>query len=150
MKLSIVSKLVEWRIADMKNSGSKVLLCNCCFVSWFFFTFFFFFIFLCKTDKSHYSIKKCIFFKFFCGIRGFLILTWGLEKKRRKVVVHHTPTGGSSVVVAVSVPLPYGLRPYGVERPPLSWLCSNIQYCFTSSPVRIANKQGCDYRFDKR
>jgi hypothetical protein len=51
------------------------------------------------------------FLKFFDGIRGFLILTWDLEKKRRKVVVHHTPTGGSTVVVAVSVPLPYGLFP---------------------------------------
>ena len=36
----------------------------------------------------------------------------GLRKKRRKVVVHHTPTGRSSVVVAVSVPLPYRLRPF--------------------------------------
>jgi hypothetical protein len=36
-------------------------------------------------------------------------LTWDLEKKRRKLVVHHTPTGGSTVVVAISVPLPYGL-----------------------------------------
>jgi hypothetical protein len=35
----------------------------------------------------------------------------GLRKKRRKAVVHHTPTGGSTVVVAVSVPLPYGLFP---------------------------------------
>jgi hypothetical protein len=49
-------------------------------------------------------------------------LTWDFEKKRRKVVVHHTPTGGSTVVVEISVPLPYGLRSYGVERPPLSWL----------------------------
>jgi hypothetical protein len=77
----------------------------------FFLLFFFFCIFLCLTDKSHYSIKKCFFLKFFDGIRGFLILTWELEKKRRKVVVHHTPTGGSTVVVAVSVPLPYGLFP---------------------------------------
>ncbi len=66
------------------------------------------------------------FFKFFDGIRWFLILTWDLEKKRRKVIVHHTPTGGSTVVVAISVPLPYGLRPYGVERPPLSWLCHGL------------------------
>ncbi len=51
------------------------------------------------------------FLKFFDGIRGFLILTWDLEKKRRNVVVHHTPTGGSTVVVAVSVQLPYGLFP---------------------------------------
>ena len=62
-----------------------------------------------SADKSHYSVKNCIFLKFFGGIRGFLILTWDLEKKRRKVVVHHTPTGGSTVVVAVSVPLPYEL-----------------------------------------
>ena len=61
------------------------------------------------------------FLKFFGRIGGFLILTWDLEKKRREVVVHHTPLG-SSVVVAISVPLPYGLRPYGVDRPPLSWL----------------------------
>jgi hypothetical protein len=61
------------------------------------------------------------FLKFFGRIRGFLILTWDLEKKRREVVVHHTSLG-SSVVVAISVPLPYGLRPYGVDRPPLSWL----------------------------
>jgi hypothetical protein len=42
----------------------------------------------------------------------------------KTVVVHHTPTGGSSVVVAISVPWPYGygLRPYGVDRPSLSWL----------------------------
>ena len=62
------------------------------------------------------------FFKFFGGIKGFLVFDMGLRKKGRKLVVHHTPTGGSTVVVAVFVPLPYGLRPYGVERPPLSWL----------------------------
>ena len=39
---------------------------------------------------------------------------WGL--RLFPVVVHHTPTGGSSVVVAISV------WPYGVDRPPLSWL----------------------------
>jgi hypothetical protein len=61
-------------------------------------------------------MKKYIFLKFFGGIRGFLILTWDFEKKRRKVVVHHTPTGGRSDV-AISVPLPYG-----VDRPPFSWL----------------------------
>jgi hypothetical protein len=48
---------------------------------------------------------------FFMELGGFLILTWDLEKKRRKVVVHHTPTGGSTVVVAISGPLPYGLFP---------------------------------------
>jgi hypothetical protein len=69
---------------------------------------------------NHIILSRKVFFG---GIRGFLTLTWDLEKKRRKVVVHHTPTGGSSVVVAVSVPLPYGLSPYGVDRPPLSWLC---------------------------
>ena len=35
----------------------------------------------------------------------------------KTVVVHP-----SCVVVAVSVPGPYGLRPYGVDRPPLSWV----------------------------
>ncbi len=39
----------------------------------------------------------------------FLIFDMGLRKKRRKVVVHHTPTGGSTVVVAISVPLPYDI-----------------------------------------
>jgi hypothetical protein len=36
-------------------------------------------------------------------------------------------------MVAVSVPLPYGLRPYGVDRPPLSWLWFRL-YVVQSSP----------------
>ncbi len=36
---------------------------------------YFFFIFYCKTDKTHYSVKKCVFFSFSGGIRGFFILT---------------------------------------------------------------------------
>ena len=70
-----------------------------------------------QTDKSHYSVKKCIFLvflKFFRGIRGFLILTGDLE--RRKTNVHHNPTRGRSVVVAISMPWSYRLRPYGVDR----------------------------------
>jgi hypothetical protein len=34
--------------------------------------------------------QEMYFLKVFGGIRGFLIFTWNLEKKRRKVVVHHT------------------------------------------------------------
>ncbi len=45
--------------------------------------FLLFFIFYCKTDKTHYSVKKCVFFSFSGGIRGFFILTRDLEKKRK-------------------------------------------------------------------
>jgi hypothetical protein len=48
--------------------------------------FYFFFIFYCKTDKTHYSVKKCVFFSFSSGIRGFFILTRDLEKKRLRKV----------------------------------------------------------------
>ena len=46
-----------------------------------FFTFFF--IFYCKNDKTHYSVKNCVFLSFLGGIRGFFILTRDLEKKRK-------------------------------------------------------------------
>ena len=45
--------------------------------------FYFFFIFYCKTDKTHYSVKKCVFPSVLGGIRGFFILTRDLEKKRK-------------------------------------------------------------------
>ena len=45
--------------------------------------FYFFFIFYCKTDKTHYSVKNCVFLSFLGGIRGFFILTRDLEKKRK-------------------------------------------------------------------
>ena len=54
-----------------------------CFVI-FFLLFFNFLNFYCKANKSHYSVKNCIFLKFFGGIRGFLILTWDLEKKTQE------------------------------------------------------------------
>ena len=40
-------------------------------------------IFYCKTDKTYYSVKKCVFLSFLGGIRGFFILTRNLEKKRK-------------------------------------------------------------------
>jgi hypothetical protein len=33
--------------------------------------------------KKHYSVKKCVFSKFFGGIRGFFVVTPDLEKKRK-------------------------------------------------------------------
>jgi hypothetical protein len=58
----------------------------------YFSLFFFFFAFFNAKLINHIILSRNVFFfKFFGGIKGFLILTWELEKKRRKVVVHHTP-----------------------------------------------------------
>ena len=93
----------------------------------FFLLFFFFFAFFNAKLINHIILSRNVFFRSFLVELGDFNFDMGLRKKRRKVVVHHTPTKGSSVVVAVSVPLPYGLRPYGVDRPPLSWLCLNYK-----------------------
>jgi hypothetical protein len=64
---------------DVKITWFKTLS----ILSHFMVFFYFFFIFYCKTDKTHYSVKKCVFFSFSGGIRGFFILTRDLEKKRK-------------------------------------------------------------------
>ncbi len=64
--------IFQWR------SGSS--LCRCCWTLRFFLLFF---IFYCKTDKTHYAVKNCVFLSFLGGIRGFFILTRDLEKKRK-------------------------------------------------------------------
>ena len=60
-----------------------------------------FFIFYGKTDKTHYSVKKCFFLSFLVELR-FFYFDKGLRKKRWKVVVHHTLTGGSTFTDTVS------------------------------------------------
>ena len=91
-KHRIVAQLVERRIANMKTCGSKVHYCAAAVLFHnFFLLFFFFFAFFNAKLINHIILSRNVFFKFFDGIRGFLILTWDLEKKRRKVVVHHTP-----------------------------------------------------------
>jgi hypothetical protein len=57
------------------------------------------------------------FFNFLAGIGGFLIFDMGLGKKGRQLIVHYTPRGGSTVIVAAFVPLPYELGAYEVVSP---------------------------------
>ena len=40
-----------------------------------------FFIFYCKTDKTHYSVKKCVFFFSFSGFIGDFSFWHGSSKK---------------------------------------------------------------------
>jgi hypothetical protein len=58
--------MVHW----LEVSGSS--LCLCCWMLRF---FYFFFYFLFQNWKTHYSVKKCVFFSALGGIRGFFIST---------------------------------------------------------------------------
>ena len=93
---------------------------------------------------NHIILSRNVFFwSFLVEFRGFLILTRDLEKKRRKPTLHHTPTAGSSVVVAVSVPLPYG-----VDRAPLSWLwfCKHAHWKCKGGKKYAINWSKSNYR----
>ena len=68
MNQRTVAELVEqWNVKVKDWFKSPWILMH------FMIFFLLFFIFQCKTDKKHYSVKKCIFSNFFGGIRFFVV-----------------------------------------------------------------------------
>jgi hypothetical protein len=74
---------------------------------------------------------RCCRFVYFClfvsppvflsfrSLRSLFFLCFKREGERKDINKQN---------VAVSVPLPYGFRPFEVDRPPLSWLCLKSQF----------------------